>query len=234
MYGERELIVRASLIRASSHVLLSHTALHSTGLKHKRYNSRITMLSTFQQRDPVVSSELQTFETYCETLYGSPHAEDRAKAEAALVQLSTAPENIPHCQFVLSSSTQPYAQLVASNALMRLLQANWNHLFPAQRVEYRNYTLNFLAMHGPSCEHFVCASLIQLLACTTKLIWMELEDPQQILHEAMKFFEATAGHLVIGLQILIHVVTEMNTVSNTRSLAQHRKVAAHQRLALCP
>ena len=53
------------------------------------------------------ASELQTFEAYCETLYNSPHAEERAKAEAALVQLSTTPEYIPRCQFVLSNSTVP-------------------------------------------------------------------------------------------------------------------------------
>ena len=42
--------------------------------------------------------ELATFEGFCETLYNSPHAAERAKAEAALVQLSTAPEYIPRCQ----------------------------------------------------------------------------------------------------------------------------------------
>lgn len=82
------------------------------------------------------AAELQTFEKFCETLYTSPHTEERAKAEAALVQLSTTPEYIPRCQFVLSTSTMPYAQLVASNALKRLLQTNWNHLSPPQRVEY--------------------------------------------------------------------------------------------------
>jgi hypothetical protein len=78
------------------------------------------------------SAELQAFEAYCLQLYTSPHAEERAKAEAALVQLSTTPEYIPRCQIVLSSSTMPYAQLVASNALKRLLQSNWNHLTPQQ------------------------------------------------------------------------------------------------------
>ena len=44
------------------------------------------------------SSELATFEAYCETLYTSPSAEERSSAEAALVQLSTAAEYIPRCQ----------------------------------------------------------------------------------------------------------------------------------------
>ena len=66
---------------------------------------------------PMASAELLTFESYCETLYSSPSASERASAESALVQLSTAPEYIPRCQYVLSASQLPYAQLVASNAL---------------------------------------------------------------------------------------------------------------------
>jgi exportin-7 len=171
------------------------------------------------------ASELAAFEAYCETLYNSPSAEERAKAEAALVQLSTTPEYIPRCQFVLSNSKVPSAQLVATNALKKLLQQSWNHLTPQQRVDYRNYVLNFLATSGPTSTHFVCAALVQLLACVTKLGWMDLEDHQQIMHEVSKFLQATPSHLALGLHILNQLVTEMNSSANTRSLAQHRKVA---------
>ena len=170
-------------------------------------------------------SELRTFEQYCETLYNSPSAEERAKAEAALMQLSTAPEYIPRCQFVLSNSQLPYAQLVATNALKRLLPSCWNHLTAQQRTESRNYALNFLASNSPSCQPFVNASLVQLLACITKLGWAELDDPQQVLQEVSRFLQATPAHVILGLQILQQLVTEMNSSSNTRSLATHRKVA---------
>ena len=132
-------------------------------------------------------AELRTFEAFCDTLYTSPNAEERNKAEAALVQLSTTPEYIPRCQFVLSNSQMPYAQLVASNALKKLLQTSWNHLTPPQRVEYRNYALNFLANQGPGLQGFVAASLVQLVACVTKLGWMEIEDHTQVLHEVGRF-----------------------------------------------
>ena len=45
--------------------------------------------------------QLQQFEAYCEKLYTSPDANERAAAEAALVQLSSSSEYIPQCQFVL-------------------------------------------------------------------------------------------------------------------------------------
>ena len=50
------------------------------------------------------SSELNSFEAYCELLYTSPNADERAKAETALLQLSTTAEHIPQCQFVLNNS----------------------------------------------------------------------------------------------------------------------------------
>ena len=80
--------------------------------------------------------QLQQFEAYCEKLYTSPDANERAAAEAALVQLSSSSEYIPQCQFVLDHSKLAYAQLVAANALKKLLMQSWNHLTIQQRVRW--------------------------------------------------------------------------------------------------
>ena len=45
------------------------------------------------------------------------------------------------------------------------------------------------------------------------------------LRQASKFLHASPAHLVLGLQMLQQLVAEMNSSSNTRSLAQHRKVS---------
>lgn len=169
--------------------------------------------------------ELRTFEHYCDILYNSPSTTERTKAEAALVQLSTSPEYIPRCQFVLSNSQMPCAQLVATNALRKLLCTCWNHLSAQQKVDSRNYALNFIASSGPSSQAFVNASLVQLLASVTKVGWADLDDPQQVIHEASRFLQATPAHLILGLQMLLALVTEINSTSNTRSLALHRKVS---------
>ena len=79
--------------------------------------------------------QLQQFEAYCEKLYTSPDANERAAAEAALEQLSSSSEYIPQCQFVLDHSKLAYAQLVAANALKKLLMQSWNHLPVQQRVD---------------------------------------------------------------------------------------------------
>ena len=170
-------------------------------------------------------AELQIFEGFCETLYTSPDAAERRKAEEALVQLSTTPDYIPRCRQVLAESAKPYAQLVASNALKRLLVSHWNHLTPAEQGEQRSYALTYLATHGPTCAPYVAASLVSLVACVTKLGWADMADHQQVLVDVNQFLQATPAHLVLGLQLLHAIVTEMNAVSNTRSLSQHRKVA---------
>jgi len=169
---------------------------------------------------------LQAFESYCTQLYTSSDPNTRRVAEEALVQLSTAPEYIPQCQFVLDNSKLPYAQLVAANALKKLLVQSWNHLTPQQQVDFRNYVLSYLANNGPNCEQYVSTYLVQLVATMTKLGWSTSEEHQQIVTEVSKFLHATTGHLVLGLQLLQQLVGEMNMSANARSLTQQRKVSA--------
>ena len=173
----------------------------------------------------LTSGTLEQFERYCEQLYTSPDAGVRATAEAALVQLTTSAEYIPQCQQVLEQSSVAYAQLIAANALKRLVQQSWNQLSPADRVEQRNFVLNFLAAKGPACAPFVTVSLGQLVAVVTKLGWFDGAEHQQILPEVSKFLQERPEYVVLGLLLLEHLVCTMNASSNVRSLTQHRKVA---------
>ena len=42
--------------------------------------------------------------------------------------------------------------------------------------------------------------------------------------QVSKFLHATTGHLMLGLQLLRQLVSEMNYNSNSKSLMQQRKV----------
>ena len=128
------------------------------------------------------------------------------------------------CKYVLDHSRQPYAQLVAANALKQLLLQSWNQMPPQQRIDFRNYTLSFLANRGVECEQFVTQSLVQLIARITKMGWFESDEHRNILDEVSKFLHATPTHLLIGLRLFSQLVAEMNATTNTRSLTQHRKV----------
>ena len=128
-----------------------------------------------------------------------------------------------------------YAQLVAANALKKLLLQSWNQLTVPQRLEFRNYVLTYLANHGTAAQPFVSASLVQLVGRMTKLGWLDDPQHQQIVTEVSKFLHATPLHLVLALQLLHQLVTEMNGSANTRSLTHHRKVAGSFRdLSLLP
>ena len=150
------------------------------------------------------ADEMATFERYCDQLYSSPSAAERAKAEQALVQLSTSAAYLPQCQAVIAGSSQPYAQLVAANAMRKLLAAHWSHLAPAQRLGVRNFLLGHLASHGVGLAHFVIASLVQTVATVTKLGWLEEEAHQHVVSDVSKFLHASAEHMPLGLQASVH------------------------------
>ena len=77
----------------------------------------------------------------------------------------------------------------------------------------------------------VWARQVQLLAIMTKLGWMDLEDHQQILLEVSRFLQATPAHLILGLQILQQLVTEVMiddelTLEPPRDFRGHRPMPA--------
>ena len=102
-------------------------------------------------------------------------------------------------------SARRYAQLVAANAIRKLLTASWNQLQPSQRVEFRNYLLSHLVSKGPASEHFVVACLVQLVATLTKLSWMDSDEYQKIVPDICEFLHASADHLLLGLSLLTQV-----------------------------
>ena len=170
------------------------------------------------------SMNLELFEQLAAKLFTASTPQERAGAETALVRFTTQPEHLLQCKYVLDHSRQPYAQLVAANALKQLLLQSWNQMPPQQRIDFRNYTLSFLANRGVECEQFVTQSLVQLIARITKMGWFESDEHRNILDEVSKFLHATPTHLLIGLQLFSQLVAEMNATTNTRSLTQHRKV----------
>ena len=112
---------------------------------------------------------LELFEQLAAKLFTASTPQERAGAETALVRFTTQPEHLLQCKYVLDHSRQPYAQLVAANALKQLLLQSWNQMPPQQRIDFRNYTLSFLANRGVECEQFVTQSLVQLIARTPEV-----------------------------------------------------------------
>lgn len=100
-----------------------------------------------------------------------------------------------------------------------------------ERIQLRNYVLNYLATKGPQLQPFVTLELSTLLCRVTKLGWIGDEAHRTIVDDLSSFLDASPEHCVIGLQVLVRLVSEMNSTATTirqrRSLthSQNRKVA---------
>ncbi|GAB9466965.1 Exportin-like protein [Globisporangium polare] len=171
------------------------------------------------------AGQLRNLEALCKVLYESANESERAHAQQSVLVLQSSAEYIPQCQYVLDNSASPYALLVASNSLTKLITTHWNNFTAPQRVDIRNYVLGYLAQKGPTLEKFVTTSLIQMVCRLTKFGWFDDEQHREIVNEVTKFLQATVDHCVIGLQILNELVTEMNLPVAGRNITFHRKIA---------
>lgn len=177
-------------------------------------------------------AQLAQVEALCETLYtGQPSQGENGKpinrneAQQRLLALQASAENIPQCQFILENSQSQYARLVATNSLTELITAHWNSFTVLQRIDIRNYVLNYLANKGPQLQDYVTTALIKLVCRITKLGWFDDAVHREMADDVSKFLQATVDHCVLGLKILNQLVDELNIPTTGRTLTQHRKTS---------
>lgn len=170
-------------------------------------------------------NQLQQVEILCNNLYLGTSTQLRNEAQQQLLQLQSSSDFIPQCQYILDNSQQPYAQLLASNSLETLITLFWNNFTNEQKLEIRNYILNYLANHSNNLQDFVIGSLTKLVCRITKLGWFDDVEHRELVTEVTKFLQGTIDHNFIGLRILSSLVDEMNIPTSGRTLTQHRKVA---------
>lgn len=135
------------------------------------------------------ATQLAQVEALCETLYNSSDEAARSHAQNQLLSLQTSAERIPQCQYILDHSENAYALLLASSSLTRLISNHWNNFTSPQRVEIRNYILNYLGSVGPGLTDYVRTSLIQLLCRITKLGWFDDQRHREVVDAVMRFLQ---------------------------------------------
>ncbi len=75
--------------------------------------------------------------------------------------------------------------------------------------------------NGPTMEHFVATSLVQLLCRIIKLAWFDSDAAKAIVAECQQLLEkGSPGHYLLSLKILNMLVQEMNTATPGRTLTQ--------------
>ena len=142
------------------------------------------------------AAQLVQVESLCETLYNSSDEAARSHAQNQLLSLQTSAERIPQCQYILDHSENAYALLLASSSLTRLISNHWNNFTTPQRVEIRNYILNYLGSVGASLTDYVRTSLIQLLCRITKLGWFDDQRHREVVDAVMRFLQVSVFSVV--------------------------------------
>ncbi|XP_072446318.1 ran-binding protein 17-like [Chiloscyllium punctatum] len=194
------------------------------------------------------NQDLAQLEIICKQLYEATDPAQRLQAEKALIELTESPECLSKCQLLLergtdldtvggisvcpecsldSQSLTSYAQLLAATCLTKLV-TRVNPLPLQQRIDVRNYILNYLAS-CPKLEPFVIQALVHLIAKITKMGWFEVRKDKlafrEVIADVTKFLQGSVEHCIIGVMILAELTQEMNMADSTRPLSKQRRTA---------
>uniref|UniRef100_A0A674H879 Exportin 7 n=1 Tax=Taeniopygia guttata TaxID=59729 RepID=A0A674H879_TAEGU len=177
--------------------------------------------------DPVQS--LAQLENLCKQLYETTDTGTRLQAEKALVEFTNSPECLSKCQLLLERGSSSYSQLLAATCLTKLVSRSSNALPLEQRLDIRNYVLNYLATR-PKLATFVTQALIQLYARITKLGWFDCQKDEfvfrNVINDVTRFLQDSVEHCIIGVTILSQLTNEINQADTSHPLTKHRKIAS--------
>ncbi|XP_023340889.1 exportin-7 [Eurytemora carolleeae] len=177
-------------------------------------------------------TEVIRIEALCKSLYESQDANERQGAEKALVSFQNSSESLGKCQMLLDRGNSPYAQLLATTTITKLVSRSTQILTMQQRVDIRNYVLHYL-WSQLKLPPFVVQGLVTLYSRITKLGWFDSDKDEFVFRNVMsdvnKFLSGSAEQCMVGIQLLSQLTCEMNQISEadaSRSLTKHRKIAS--------
>uniref|UniRef100_A0A2K5JDQ7 Importin N-terminal domain-containing protein n=1 Tax=Colobus angolensis palliatus TaxID=336983 RepID=A0A2K5JDQ7_COLAP len=169
---------------------------------------------------------LAQLENLCKQLYETTDTTTRLQAEKALVEFTNSPDCLSKCQLLLERGSSSYSQLLAATCLTKLVSRTNNPLPLEQRIDIRNYVLNYLATR-PKLATFVTQALIQLYARITKLGWFDCQKDDYVFRNAItdvtRFLQVQCIYLIQHIHIYKHTHTLTYT---THPLTKHRKIAS--------
>ncbi|KPP68145.1 exportin-7-like [Scleropages formosus] len=191
--------------------------------------SRGVALATHGPHIATPLDSLAQLEILCKQLYETTDTSTRLQAEKALVEFTNSPDCLSKCQLLLERGSSSYSQLLAATCLSKLVSRTSNPLPLEQRVDIRNYVLNYLATR-PKLAAFVTQALIQLYARITKLGWFDCQKEDYAFRNAIadvtRFLQDSVEHCIIGVTILSQLTNEINQADTTHPLTKHRKIAS--------
>lgn len=176
--------------------------------------------------------EIQRLELLCKQFYEATSPPTRSNAEKVLFTFHEDPEALGKCQMLLDRGDSAYSQLLAATTLTKLVTRNVQGLSLQQRVDIRNYLLNYLATR-PGLQAFVIQALVALLAKLTRYGWFDLYKDEYVFRSIVQDVKGflnngDARMMMIGVQILSQLVCEMNQIPEVDvnlTFTKHRKIS---------
>uniref|UniRef100_A0A915MF38 Exportin-7 n=1 Tax=Meloidogyne javanica TaxID=6303 RepID=A0A915MF38_MELJA len=152
------------------------------------------------------------------TLCEAVNEQDRRVAEETLSKLIDSNQCLQHCLLLLESGEQPYAQVVASGALKRLLNK-----------KVSRYLLKYL-VDRPSLPLYIQNPLCKLYAYLTKIGLLEKDQTgtfhfQMPIDQILTLAKEPTAEGTIGLKLLNSLVEEMNLEEGFESVSKQRKIS---------
>ncbi|XP_064863572.1 exportin-7 isoform X7 [Oncorhynchus nerka] len=188
------------------------------------------MCSNLALKVSASADSLAQLEILCKQLYETTETGVRLQAEKALVEFTNSPDCLSKCQLLLERGSSSYSQLLAATCLSKLVSRTNNPLPLEQRIDIRNYVLNYLATR-PKLAEFVTQALIQLYSRITKLGWFDCQKDdyvfRNVIADVTRFLQQdSVEHCIIGVTILSQLTNEINQADTSHPLTKHRKIAS--------
>lgn len=115
----------------------------------------------------------------------------------------------------MERGSSPYAQLLATTTITKLISRSSAVLELQSRVDIRNYVLNYL-WSQPKLAQFVVQGLVTLFSRITKLGWFDSDKEEfvfrAVITDVTKFLQGSAEHCMVGVQLLSQLVCEVMMV----------------------
>lgn len=179
--------------------------------------------------------ELGPLNELCKNLYNSTDVETRQTAEKNLTELTESPECLQRCMLLLTRGEYPYAPMVASTTLMKLVSMK-RSITSEQKLQLAQFLLNMLGQGAPNFPQYLTTSLCQLFARLTKQEWIfkQNEDGEDTDDKAFPFREPVDSLIktvdiqnisesLLAVQLLSLLVTDMNSNLGMEAVNKHRK-----------
>ncbi|KAI8637367.1 armadillo-type protein [Parasitella parasitica] len=128
-------------------------------------------------------------------------------------------------RILLESSPNPYVQTFSLSRLKQLVMAQFTIFDSDTKIQLRTFLLDYAYRH-PDLQPFIITQLAGVLALLTRFGWLDHEEYQNVYKDMTQFYQTSADHRIVGMQILSVIVQDINAATVPKYSAKFRKAAA--------